>query len=283
MTNQNLNAAKSAKNDEFYTQLSDIENELQYYEQHFKDKTVYCNCDDPKYSQFWKYFKDNFDKLGLKKLICSYHGENASVTTYMRGGEKTELLNGNGDFRSPECIDILKTADIIVTNPPFSLFRDFISILIRFEKQFLVLGNSNALTYRDIFPLVVKNKIKTGVNCGQKIFDTPNGIQKFGNIVWFTNLRFVFKKYVTCTKNYSPELYPKYDNYNAIEVSKINNIPKDYFGIMGVSISILNKYSPDQFEIVGELKHGCDNEYDFAKPILNGKELFTRILIRHKT
>lgn len=378
-TNASLNAANRAKNDEFYTLLTDVEKEMRYYRKHFKGKTVFCNCDDPFESNFFKYFVLNFNRLGLKKLIATcYHsspiagkqlkygfdadgqmtfafevkddGENKGQRPYKAvvtkvydttgdGGvdmfdvaglfkshenELTEL-EGDGDFRSQECLSLLDEADIVVTNPPFSLFREYVATLIEHDKKFVIIGNSNAITYKEIFPLIMQNKLWLGVTrsgtgsmwfrvmddfpqkSGQKIED---GIryQTIGNSAWFTNLD-VKKRHeeMILVKRFSPEDYPHYDNYDAIEVSKVVDIPCDYDGIMGVPITFLGKYNPDQFEIVGMCENldlyglktriytseECHQRYFqlFGKPgtydlnaagVVNGKKVYQRILIRNK-
>ena len=306
--NKNLRQAKKAKNDEFYTQLHDIEKELMHYRHHFKGKVVYCNCDDPTVSNFFKYFSNNFEYLGLKKLIAtcyqnkqvdlfSQHKDftGAKVLIYEGDSNKNTFvdkeeigireLKGDGDFRSEECIELLKQADIVVTNPPFSLFREYIDQLVKYDKQFLVLGSLNGVKYKDIFPLIKNNKIWLGYNNGIKEYGKPDGTkQKLGNTIWFTNLShdkrneelFLFRKY-------SSAVYPKYDNYDAIEVSKVVNIPKDYDGLMGVPITFLDKYNPNQFEIVG-----LDRPLVFEKTgkvkcfFINGRELYSRIVIRRR-
>ena len=287
--NCNLNAAKTAKNDEFYTQLTDIEKELRHYKKHFTGKTVFCNCDDPTWSEFWRYFHLNFQELGLKKLISTHYDAHASTykLEYMGGddanieaGIKT-ALSGNGDFRSEECIDLLQDSDIVVTNPPFSLFRSFLAQLLQYQKQFVIIGNMNAIKYKDVFPLIATNHLWLGNNIVRS-FKQPDGtIKQFGKVCWYTNLDIAKRhEHLILWKTYNPQEYPKYDTYDAIEVSRVENIPKDYDGVMGVPISFINKYSPEQFEIIGELNHGCDNTFDLAKPIINGKELFPRIIIR---
>lgn len=237
MANANLHKAKEAKNDEFYTQLSDVSNELRHYKEHFKGKVVFCNCDDPTWSAFWKYFHLNFAELGLKKLISTHYDRTeATYKMEYEGGDdndieagvKTPLL-GNGDFRNAECIELLKESDIVVTNPPFSLFREYVAVLMEHDKKFLIIGSQNAITYKEFFPLLKDNKVWIGCN-GVKEFMQPDGsIKKFGNICWFTNLD-VAKRHekLILWKNYNPTEYPKYDNYDAIEVSKVNDIPCDY-------------------------------------------------------
>jgi hypothetical protein len=286
MANSNLTKARNAKNDEFYTQLSDIEKELKYYKNHFKDKVVYCNCDDPRVSNFFHFFSYNFERLGLKKLIATCY-KNQNIDLFSKheseqavfleyNGDKNgnnipdiheigvNKLKGDGDFRSQECIELLKQADIIVTNPPFSLFREYISQLIQYEKKFIIIGSQNAISYKEVFKLIQDNKIWLGYNSVKK-FAIPlnnehnsvkieNGVKYavFGNVCWFTNLD-IAKRHedLILYKKYSPEEYPMYDNYNAIEVSKVTEIPIDYNGAMGVPITFLDKYNPQQFEILG--------------------------------
>ena len=307
--NANLHKAKENKNDEFYTQLTDVSKELMHYKQHFKDKIVLCNCDDPTWSAFWKYFHLNFSALGLKKLISTHYDK--SEPTYKMeytGGDDNDIevgtktpLQGNGDFRNQECLDLLDEADIVVTNPPFSLFREYVAVLMEHEKKFLIIGNQNAVTYKEIFPLIKENKVWYGasIHSGDRKFNVPDnypleaagcGIDEDGKrfirvkgVRWFTNLDYpAHHENLILWMNYLPKEYPMYDNIDAINVDKTERIPMDYNGIMGVPITFLDKYNPDQFEIVGELKHGSDNDYDLAKPVLNGKELYTRILIRKK-
>ena len=267
--NTNLNRAKDAKNDEFYTQLPDIERELKHYREHFKGKVVYCNCDDPTWSNFFKYFSLNFKKLGLKRLITTcYSGKNENsmpACQLVYDGEQEgnepdlsrmniQFLEGDGDFRSPECVELLKEADIVVTNPPFSLFREYVDQLVRYKKQFLIIGNDNAITYKDTFNWIKENKIWRGYG-KVKEFSRPDGlIQKFGNIGWYTNLdiakrheEFVF------TREYigNEQSYPKYDGYDAINIDKVKDIPSGYNGIMGVPINFLDRHNPTQFTILG--------------------------------
>ena len=258
--NANLHKAKNAKNDEFYTQLTDVAKELMHYKHHFKDKIVFCNCDDPTWSAFWKYFHLNFSALGLKKLI-STHYDKAEPTYKMEytGGDDNDIevgvktpLEGNGDFRNQECLDLLDEADIVVTNPPFSLAREYLACLVEHGKKFLIVGDMNWITYKEVFPLLKSNSIWLG-NCSVKEFVQPDGtIKKFGNKLWFTNLD-IAKRHekLILWKHYSSEEYPTYDNYDAIEVSKITDLPVDYDGVMGVPITYLNKHNPDQFEILG--------------------------------
>jgi hypothetical protein len=288
--NRNLHQAKSSKEDEFYTQLSDIERELKHYRQHFAGKVVYCNCDDPRISNFFHYFSYNFEKLGLRKLIAtcyknqdrdlfSRHDSERAIYLIYEGDKSgsnvpdpeeigIKYLKGDGDFRSNETIELLKQADIVVTNPPFSLLRDYVAQLIEYDKKFLVVGNQNAITYKEIFRLIQEDRIWLGYNSGDMAFRVPdyyepratryweddegNKWRSLGNTCWFTNLD-ISKRHETLIlyKRYSPEEYPTYVNYDAIEVSKTKDIPMDYDGDMGVPITFLDKYNPNQFEIVG--------------------------------
>ena len=313
--NKSLTAAARAKQDEFYTQLTDIEKELRYYKKHFKDKTVLCNCDDPFESNFFKYFVLNFNRLGLKKLIATCYtgspiankqlslfdilGESeattnkpykAVVTTvydktgdggvdmldvaelFKSGENELSELRGDGDFRSPECLALMNEADIVVTNPPFSLFREYVSVLMDNQKEFLIIGNQNAITYKEVFHLLMTNQVWLGVS-SPKEFVIPASVNdrkntyvrddgtimaKFGNVCWFTNLD-LRKRHeeMILVRRYNKEDYPHYANYDAIEVSKISDIPCDYAGIMGVPITFFVNYNPDQFEIVGR-SHDID-------------------------
>ena len=295
--NSSLRTAKRVKNDEFYTRYEDIEAEVMKYRKQFKDKVVYLPCDDPaeKKTEFWAFFVNNFDAFGLKKLIATHYDENGSAYKIWIDGDTTgdgfiddgdalqENLEGNGDFRSPECMDIMRECDIVVTNPPFSLFREFVDALMSTDKKFLIIGNQNAFTYKEIFKLIRENKIWTGYNMVKK-FNQPDGsIKEFGNVCWFTNMEnskrneeFVF------TKTYNPIDYPKYDNYDAIEVSKIVNIPSDYDGVMGVPITFIYKYNPNDFEILGDSRYhdGSDTANDIN--FINGKGLYRRVLIRRR-
>lgn len=330
-TNASMSAAIKAKNDEFYTLLTDIEKEMRHYRKHFKGKTVLCNCDDPFESNFFKYFVLNFKRLGLKKLIATCYatspiaGQQLSLFDVVGGEEEqrnkpykavvtkvydvtgdggvdmfdvaelfktheNELteLEGDGDFRSDECLALLDEADIVVTNPPFSLFREYVATLMEHDKKFIIIGNSNAITYKEVFPLIMQNKLWLGVTrsgtgsmwfrimddfpvkSGQKV---ENGVryQTIGNSAWFTNLD-VKKRHeeMILVKRYTPDDYPHYDNYDAIEVSKILDIPLDYSGVMGVPITFLGKYNPDQFEIVGITKTwfgGASKTYDMQTQV----------------
>ena len=258
--NANLHKAKDAKNDEFYTQLTDVAKELMHYKAHFKDKIVFCNCDDPTWSAFWKYFHLNFAELGLKKLISThYDREEATYKMEYTGGDDNDIevgvktpLEGNGDFRNQECLDLLDECDIVVTNPPFSLFREYVAVLMEHEKKFLIIGNKNAITYKEFFPLLKNDEVWIGCTNVKEFLQPDGSIKKFGNIGWFTNLD-VAKRHekLILWKHYTSEEYPKYDNYDAINVNKVSEIPCDYDGVMGVPITFLDKYNPDQFEIIG--------------------------------
>ena len=287
-----LKNAKINKKDEFYTQLGDIEKELKYYTKHFKSKTVYCNCDDPKVSKFFQFFSFSFKKLKLKKLIIACY-KNKDLNIFSKNNSKKAIyleyngdennnkvpsieeigiknLNSDGDFRSPECIDLLKQADIIVTNPPFSLFREYVSQLIKYNKKFIILGHQNAITYKNIFNLVKNKKIWLGhsIKSGDREFQVPDDyklssaskrIDKAGKkyvsvsgIRWFTNLDYKERHQgLILFKKYNKKDYPKYENYDAINVNKTKDIPIDHKGHMGVPITFLDKYNPDQFEIIG--------------------------------
>ncbi len=361
--NKNLAEARINKQDEFYTQMPDIANELKHYKQHFVSKTVLCNCDDPYESNFFKFFALNFQAWGLKKLIATCYngspfqgselllsfdidedpltphkvahkieiteipdsnGDNAIDLTdvqYLLQNNKNviSVLNENGDFRSPECVELLKEADIVVTNPPFSLFREYVAQLVEYEKKFVILGNMNAITYREIFPLIKENRLWAGYGFNMSmVYQSPytNELEankkfvqqkgynpethiKVPAVCWFTNLDNNKRhESLDLYKHYSPQEYPKYDNYNAIEVGKVADIPMDYEGIMGVPLTFLNKYCPDQFEIIWQAcgnTRACApkevlNFVDYTThpedrggcPILNGKRTYARILIRKK-
>lgn len=291
--NNNLHAAKTAKNDEFYTQLSDIEKELNNYKDFFNGKVVYCNCDDPRESNFFKFFSMNFERLGLKKLITTGYKKDGHGVAFVYEGDKngnrkvdeTEIqiiqLEGNGGYETEECIAFLKEADVVVTNPPFSLFRDYVKQLMDYNKKFLIIGNSNAITYKEIFPYLKDNQLWLGMNW-VKEFIQPNGeIKKFGNICWFTNVQNPKRnKPLDLYRKYNPTDYPKYDNYDAINVDKVTDIPEDYDGVMGVPITFLDKYCPNQFEIVGLDRYVEDNPHYGHRFTIFGKETYARILIR---
>lgn len=297
-TNNLLQKAKKSKNDEFYTQLSDIEKELQYYKDHFQGKIVYCNCDDPHTSNFFKYFVSNFKELRLKKVIAACYAENGFFAEYAWEKIAVSYFKGDGDFRSAESIALLKQSDIVVTNPPFSLFREYVAQLVEYQKQFLIIGNINAITYKEIFKLIQENKAWLGIHLGRGIsgFIVPQHYELYGtearidasgnrivspnNCLWLTNLD-NFKRHedIMLTKNYfgNENNYPQYDNYNGIHIDKTENIPSDYTGYMGVPITFLHKFNPNQFEIV-KFRKG-DNEKDLS---INGKYPYFRILVRNK-
>lgn len=320
--NRNLGTARRNRNDEFYTQLADIERELRHYRHHFKDKTVYCNCDDPRVSNFFHYFSYNFERLGLKKLITTcyqnqemdlfsqhdveqaisleYTGEHngGNVPTVENIG--INYLKGDGDFRSSECIELLKEADIVVTNPPFSLFREYVNQLMEYDKKFLIIGNFNSTTYKDIFQYFKENKIWIGYSPRNMEFLTPEREMKSVNASWFTNLD-ISKRYedIILYETYSPEKYPKYVNFDAIEVGQTNKIPEDYDGLMGVPITFLERYNPEQFELIGtslELAHPMSEFAEQGEFMTGGnrfyineksgnylyKRLYDRVVIRNK-
>lgn len=319
-TNASLNKAAVVKEDEFYTQLTDIERELRYYRDALRDKVVFCNCDDPESSNFWNYFRLNFYHLGIKKVVSTHYeadkpsykleivssgnGEQIGLPEYV----KTPLKE-NGDFRSPECVEILKEADIVITNPPFSLFREYVAQLMEYDKKFLIIGSQNALHYKEIFPLIQNNLLWLGYNNGDMTFTVPdyyeprktryweeNGIKyrSMGNISWFTNID-IEKRHenLILYKKYSENEYPRYENFSAIEVNRVAHIPEDYDGIMGVPDTFLYNYNPEQFEIIGigsgtlAKSIGIQKNYrgrtDLAY-IENGvnKCPFSRILIRRR-
>jgi hypothetical protein len=337
--NRSLNAAARNKRDEFYTQLTDIEKEMRHYRHHFKNKIVFCNCDDPFESNFFKYFVLNFNRLGLKKLMATCYVDSPiggqqlsfadlfSDSTLNNSGEyykpyqaivtkvydttgdggvdmldvaelfrlgENELteLQGDGDFRSDECIELLKRADIVVTNPPFSQFREYLSTLIEYDKSFVILGNQNAITYKEVFPLLMTNKVWLGYHSGDMAFMVPDSYEpratrywqdetgqkwrSLGNICWFTNLD-IRKRHeeLILVKHYNPVDYPKYDNYDAINVDRVADIPCDYFEDIGVPITYMNKHNPEQFDIVGA-------DFDLANPVNlnNGKRGTGRFYVK---
>ena len=291
--NKQLGRAKRAKEDEFYTQLSDIENELRHYKEHFRGKTVLCNCDDPRVSNFFHYFAYQFEALGLKRLITtcyknqtpdlfSQHDCERAISLVYDGDKNGNRvpdpeeigiheLQGDGDFRSPECIELLMQADIVVTNPPFSLFREYVAQLMQFGKKFLILGSQNNITYKEVFPLFIENRIWLGYKAGDMAFRVPADSEpretrfwqdesgqkwrSFGNICWYTNLD-IPKRHeeLDLFRLFDPETYPRYDNFDAIEVGRVEDIPCDYYGSMGVPLTFLDKHNPDQFEILGITK-----------------------------
>lgn len=266
--NANLNKAKQAQNDEFYTQIEDIEKELRHYKEYLKGKTIFCNCDDPEWSNFWKYFHLNFAHLELKKLISTHFDK--SEPTYKleyTGGNDTDInvgektpLSQNGDFKSPECIELLHEADIIITNPPFSIAREeYVPLLFEHNKTFLIIGDIGWITYKDLFPLFKEDKMWNGYNNVTSFMQPDGSIKKFGNKLWFTNLPVKKRnEEIILYKTYSEEEYPKYDNYDAIEVSKVSEIPMDYDDVMGVPVTFMSSYNPNQFEIVGTVSAASD-------------------------
>ncbi|MDD4901275.1 MAG: adenine-specific methyltransferase EcoRI family protein [Patescibacteria group bacterium] len=315
-SNKNLHKASQAKKDEFYTQLADIENELKHYKNQFRGKVVFCNCDDPYISNFFHYFAYNFEVLGLKKLITTCF-KNKQVDLFSQNmddkaiyleytGDKNgdhipnpeeigvKPLKGDGDFRSAECIELLKQADIVVTNPPFSLFREYMAQLVEYKKKFLIIGSKNAITYKEIFKLIKENKVWLGPgfaggnayfqtaysnnNYANGVYNPETGLVKFRNVGWFTNLDYEERhENLVLYKKYTSEEYPKYDNYDAINVDKTADIPMDYDGAIGVPITFLDKYNPDQFEIIKFRKGDDDKDL-----IVNGKFPYFRIIIKKK-
>ena len=311
-SNTSLGKAKDTKNDEFYTRFDDIQAELNFYKDQFKGKVIYCNCDDPAESAFIDFFKLNFDYLGIKKLIGTRYqksnlflfadparrsGYRLEITAKNKDDKKPVKINlkGDGDFRSPECIELLQEADIVITNPPFSLFREYVAQLMKYNKKFLIIGNDNAIKYKGIFELIKENKIWLGYTRAKEFYKPDGSTQKFGNVGWYTNLDvkkrheelFLYKTYKDNKKD-----YPKYDNYDAIEVSKVKNIPMDYEGSMGVPITFLDKHNPGQFDIIDLLNrytlldtqrtnedvrarhsHACN---------IDGKAVYSRIVIKRK-
>ena len=297
MANKNLNKAKKIKKDEFYTQLEDINNELKHYREHFQGKTVLCNCDDPRVSNFFKYFAYNFEFLGLKKLITTcYKNQNADLFTqgqceravylvyegdkngnHIPDAEEIGImpLHGDGDFRSQECIELLKEADIVVTNPPFSLFREFIALMIKYEKKFLVIGREGNVTYKEIFPYFKQNKLWSGYYSGDMSFKVPSDSEiretrfwidesgqkwrSLGNACWFTNMELKKRhEKIILYQSYSEDKYQHYINYDAIEVKYVKDIPYDFDGLIGVPVSFIHKFNPEQFEIIGSSNELAD-------------------------
>ena len=329
MTNNSLTKAKKGKEDEFYTQLEDIEAELKHYREHFAGKTVLCNCDDPRMSNFFFYFVLHFHHLGLKKLITTcyknqkpdlfsknssrqavylvYEGEDIGSPPDPNIAGLVHPLQGDGDFRSPECIKFLEEADIIVTNPPFSLFREYITLLMGHRKSFIVIGNQNVITYKEVFQYIRNNQLWLGYKFGDMKFRVPDYYaarptrfwidkkgkkwRSLGNICWFTNLD-IQKRHekLTLYKKYSPKEYPHYDNYDAINVNKTADIPCDYDGAMGVPITYLDKHNPDQFEIIGATESEgkgfsaglWDASSKVSQPVVNGERKYKRIFIRKR-
>ena len=279
-TNENLKFAKRNKNDEFYTQYCDIEAEIKHYRKCFRGKVIYCNCDNPKYSQFYRYFKNNFNRFGLKKLIVTYHKKGSKVykIEMYPGVTLKKQMKGDGDFRNEECIELLRKCDIVVTNPPFSLFREYMALLIEHEKKFLIIGSMNAITYKEFFPLIKDGFVWPGFSFNKTmVFAMPESYKaktnerddmgrklgKVPGICWFTNLD-ISKRHESLDLRGvyykgNEDKYPHYDNYDAIEVSRVQDIPCDYDGVMGVPITFLDKHCPEQFEILGI----CSGRYEF--------------------
>ena len=310
MSNTNLKTAKKRKSDEFYTMITDIEKELRYYTESFEGKIVYCNCDNYQQSNFYKYFYYNFHYLKLKKLICTCFNtdDNGLYAIYDGEMETTGKLNGDGDFRSEECIEYLKECDVVVTNPPFSLFRQYVKQLMDYDKKFIIIGNQNAITYKEIFQLIIDNKIWLGINPNKTMeFSIPMSYNKWsriednrkyaklGGISWFTNVPYVYdRKPLILTKSYydNPSAYPKYENFDAINVDKVADIPMDYDGVMGVPITFLKYYCPSQFTIID----GCNrylilDSFNINEKVrnerghccnINGKPKYFRVLIKKK-
>lgn len=319
--NNNFHNASKAKEDEFYTQLSEIEQELKHYKKHFKNKVVYCNCDDPRVSNFFHYFSYNFEKLGLKKLVTTCY-KNQSRDLFSQNDKEQAIyleydgdknsnfepdpeeigikpLRGDGDFRSKESIELLKKADIVVTNPPFSLFREYVAQLMEYHKKFLIIGSQNAITYKDVFQYFKEDKIWLGYKSGDMAFQVPEHYEaretrywkdeegqkwrSLGNICWFTNLDISKRdEDLILYKNYNEGEYPNYDNYDAINVGKVAEIPIDYKGKMGVPITFLDKHNPSQFEIIGLDRYVEDNPNYGRRFFVNGRETYARIIIKNK-
>jgi len=330
MANENsgLHSAKRNKKDEFYTQIVDIEREMRHYRRHFKGKVVYCNCDDPYVSAFSEYFTKNFEFLKLKKLITtcyrsrrmdlfSQNDSEHAIKLEYTGGAPNNLptpddigvtpLKDDGDFRSQECIEILKEADIVVTNPPFSLFSEYVSQLAEYDKKFIIIGHQNAITYRQVFPLIRENRMWLGYGFKRNMahFIAPHyedtasdadhreGLIRVSGVVWYTNLDHNKRhEEMILVQRYrdNESEYPAYDNYNAIEVSRTQNIPMDFAGAMGVPITFLTKYNPDQFEIIGATESegtgfSCGlwkPESGVAQAVINGKRVYKRLFIQNR-
>lgn len=289
MNNNNLHTAKKEKNDEFYTRIEDIDKELKHY--NLKGKSIYCNTDDYRKSNFVKYFVDNFNRLEIGRITatCFDNGDEAYMYQYDGINAIQRKLEGNGDFRSAECVELLKQSDVVVTNPPFSLFRDFVTQVIEYGKKFLLVGNKNAITYKEIFPLIKDNKLWLGVTSPED-FVQPKGDKKKnmkGLTRWFTNIEHSMRNLpLDLYKKYNSNDYPKYDNYDAINVNKTSDIPMDYDGVMGVPITFLDKYCPTQFEIVGLTSSSRECTYGqvignaTTRAMIGGKKIYARILIR---
>ncbi len=308
MAQKNLHLAKQQKLDEFYTQIGDIERECSRYREQFRGKVIFLNCDDPVESNFWRHFALNFTRYGLKKLIAThFEREKPSYKLELTGDMNEDgtvndddivktPLKQNGDFRSPECIEILKEADIVVTNPPFSLFREYMAQLVEYKKKFLVIGNKNSIATKEIFKFIQGNDFWTGYRgfAGGMWFYTTEDSENYDKIIedrklknvpsiWYTNLDTTKRhEELVLYKSYKPEDYPKYDSYDAINVNKVADIPADYDGVMGVPITFLDKYNPDQFEIIGIDRYMEDNPNYGKRFTINGKEIYARILIKRR-
>lgn len=328
MANRTLASARNKKEDEFYTQLSDIEKEMCHYREYFKDKTILCNCDDPRISNFFRYFALNFKEFGLKRLITTcyknqdvdlftqndcekavwldYYGNPNDPTNTDFSTVEIKELKGDGDFRSQECIELLQQADIVITNPPFSLFREYLKQLIDYQKRFIILGNQNALTYKEVFTWIKENKLWLGYKNGDMSFKVPDYYtpretrywqdetgqkwRSMGNICWFTNID-TLKRHqeIVCYKKYTPAEFPRYDNYDAINVDKVADIPIDYEGEMGVPITFMHSYNPEQFEIIDINPHffsmvekGLEKPKQLTLRNAGKKDPYARILIKRK-
>jgi hypothetical protein len=286
LDNRNLNKALKVKNDEFYTKLTDIDNELKHYKDIFAGKTIYCNCDNPTKSNFVKWFYRRFNMLHLKRLIVTAYNKDGFGLYWDTDFSKVDIntiyindciendvryLSGNGDFRSDECIELLKQADIVVTNPPFSLFHEYVKVLMDNNKDFIIVGSLNAVSYKDVFKYIKNNTIQIGFTSGGLSFDTPELDNKCLHILWYTTLPIAkHNEELILYKHYTPEEFPKYDNYDAINVDKVADIPEDYDGAMGVPISFILKYNPNQFDII-----------DLLRPVVNGVVKYQRIIIKN--
>ena len=292
--NSNLHRAKKAKNDEFYTRYEDIEAEVMKYRKYFRDKVVYLPCDDPieKKSEFWSFFVNNFDAFGIKKLIATYYNENGKTYKFWidrdttNGGDiQQEDLAGDGDFRSPECVEILRECDIVCTNPPFSLMKEFLPLILKYNKQFLVIGPLTAITYKKIFPYVLEKRIWAGYNNVRHFKDPEGNDRTMGNTFWYTNLpNRSLTDEIVLTKKYDSSKYDVFDERpDIININRVADIPANYDGLMAVPISFFQgKYNPNQFEIVGKIDNGSDSDFDFCKPFVNGVKKFKRLVIRRK-
>lgn len=300
--NKNLNKARKQRNDEFYTRYEDVEKEVEHYWEYLRGKVVYCNCDDYRWSNFVNYFKDHFHDIGIKALVATNYdiGEGAYHYHWEGEGEPTvKLLEGDGSYDSPECLEILRNADVVVTNPPFSLFREYINCLIEEGKEFLVIGNLNAITYKEIFPLIKGGRVGVGRGFNKAMeFSLCNSYEKYSrieggvkygrvpSITWYTTLPTIVENPINPSKSYfgNEDQYPKYDNYDAIEVGRVANIPKDYYGVMGVPVNYLGNHNKDLFKIVGSNRGRgqCPHGYFGRSSYINGKETFKRIFIQRR-